>query len=105
MLCRYIDQLTNVEPGQLKRYRRQAKVMDEALDKRTAAEVTDEDVRHWVKHFRRAPKTIADYHGLLSAGFECIYFNNKEGGEFGDIFQVCLDGEGAAATVSSKNSC
>lgn len=33
----------------------------------------------------------------------CIYFN-KEGGEFGDIFQLCLDGEGATATVSSKNS-
>lgn len=33
----------------------------------------------------------------------CVYYN-KQGGEFGDIYQICLEGVGAKAKVTSKNS-
>ncbi len=69
MLTRYIEQLTDIGPDTRSRYLRQAKVTDAALGKPTAADVTDEDVRHWIIGFQRGPKTIHNYHGLLSAGY------------------------------------
>lgn len=75
VLDRYIDQLTNVGPDTRSRYRRQAKVLDSMLNKPTAWDVTDEDVRKWVLTFGRppyskAPKTVSNYHGLLAAAMD-----------------------------------
>ena len=33
----------------------------------------------------------------------CVYYN-KAGGEFGDIYQFCLDGTGPTAKITSKSS-
>jgi integrase len=71
LLVRYVAQLTAIEPAQRQRYLRQAKRLDAMLgSKATAAEVTDEDVRRWIVADKRAPKTIANWHGFLSAGME-----------------------------------
>jgi integrase len=75
VLERYIDQLTSVGPDTRSRYRRQAKVLDSMLNRPTAWDVTDEDVRKWVLAFGRppyskAPKTVSNYHGLLAAGMD-----------------------------------
>jgi integrase len=78
VLERYVDQLTNVGPDTRSRYRRQAKVLDTMLNKPSAWDVTDEDVRRWVLAFgrspySRSPKTVSNYHGLLAAAMEWAF--------------------------------
>jgi integrase len=75
----YIAQIVDCSPGQRSRYRGQLRVL-KALEVSGAhgtycpfdaliSEVTEGDVKAWLIDWKRAPKTKANYHGLLYGVF------------------------------------
>lgn len=73
----HIEQLTDVGPYQLKRYKGDVRIHFAELADRKVASIKHEDIVLWIKHMQTkvwrgepmSSKTIANKHGLLSAAF------------------------------------